>query len=93
MLVGAYFDAKKTKGDDSLCAICLAKFQHREEVVPLQCNESHAFHRKCIEDLVMKDKYTCPICRKEISFMPQSEDNNTFNEEDNESVPAAINNA
>ncbi len=74
VFAGSFFDAESNSGDDSLCAICLVRFVHAEEVVPLNCNETHAFHRNCIEAWVMKDKFTCPICRKEITFVLEEED-------------------
>ena len=50
----------------SKCPICLESI--KKNGVTLLCNDSHAFHKKCILKW-LKHNNTCPLCRKKI-FTP-----------------------
>jgi len=47
------------------CAVCLSKFNLKDEVVPLSCNLDHVFHLKCMLDWA-DHSYKCPICRQPV---------------------------
>ena len=61
----AKYDKEKSKGlqeENKQCLICLTEFESGEQLRFLEC--CHRFHKKCI-DHWMKEKTTCPICKKD----------------------------
>ncbi|CDW90398.1 heavy metal transport detoxification-containing protein [Stylonychia lemnae] len=58
------FDRKK-KPISLVCIICFDDFQPLSEVIQLQCNTNHIYHKKCLVDWLQKNK-SCPLCRKQI---------------------------
>ncbi|KAL1535618.1 RING-H2 finger protein ATL51-like [Salvia divinorum] len=56
--------------DDSMCAICLCKFEEGEELRTLpEC--SHSFHVACI-DMWLCSHWSCPMCRSAIGALGSS---------------------
>jgi hypothetical protein len=49
--------------EDANCTICLEKISKNTEIYKLECK--HNFHSNCLEDW-LKEKLSCPICRKNI---------------------------
>ena len=50
-----------TTKEQSACPICLEKMEKETKNIMLQCG--HTYHKPCIEQW-MKQKQTCPVCRK-----------------------------
>jgi len=48
------------------CCICILGFNENDEVRILPCNDSHIFHKICIDKWLKQNK-NCPTCRKEIN--------------------------
>merc|ERR1712228_461748 len=46
------------------CAICLADFEHGEQLVVMPCDGSHTFHPKCLRHWLTRST-TCPCCRED----------------------------
>ncbi|PIA26315.1 hypothetical protein AQUCO_09500052v1 [Aquilegia coerulea] len=47
---------------DQQCSVCLVEFQTEEEVSQLSgC--LHVFHKSCIASWLLRDRFTCPLCR------------------------------
>ena len=67
---------------DELCCICLDNFETEQDVIRLPCNKFHFFHRKCINDWIIKSP-TCPLCKIEIDedLLNQISENGVFSEE------------
>jgi len=42
----------KLRHKQNNCAICLLDFEENQTVVPLECHETHIFHKKCLQDWV-----------------------------------------
>jgi hypothetical protein len=47
------------------CCICQEEYTENDKVYILPC--SHAHHKTCLDDW-LKEKKSCPICRREIDF-------------------------
>jgi len=45
------------------CLICLEEFQRQDKNRILPCD--HNFHKTCIDEMLTKYSYKCPICRTE----------------------------
>lgn len=47
---------------DEQCSVCLVEFQSEEEVSQLSgCR--HVFHNSCIRSWLLRNQFTCPLCR------------------------------
>ncbi|CDW91085.1 zinc finger protein [Stylonychia lemnae] len=46
------------------CAICLTKFIDNDDLLQLQCDKRHLFHRDCGSEWI-KINATCPLCRQD----------------------------
>ena len=51
------------------CTVCLSEFDENEEIVELECHESHIFHYDCIENWIARGNRECPVCRTVINFV------------------------
>lgn len=46
------------------CNICMDEYNVNDVVIHLDC--THIFHKNCIKNWLLKEKVTCPVCRKDI---------------------------
>ncbi|XP_051205905.1 E3 ubiquitin-protein ligase EL5-like [Lolium perenne] len=53
--------SKEEAGDSTRCAVCLADYEHGDELRLLPgCR--HSFHRQCVDDWLRR-RPSCPLCR------------------------------
>lgn len=60
------------------CVICFKEYENNVLLRVLPCNNSHHFHKECI-DRWLKLKKTCPYCRKNITDIDSDIENNIPN--------------
>jgi hypothetical protein len=56
---------------DDACAVCLCSFEPSDKLLALPCNDSHCFHRHCIQQWfdTMSQRslvLVCPLCKAEL---------------------------
>ena len=50
------------------CPICLSSFTTNDDVVQLQCHNTHVFHFACLRDHLAHGSRRCPMCRAAINL-------------------------
>lgn len=71
------------------CAICLDDYVENEKLRVLPCD--HAFHQKCIDPWLTKNRRVCPMCKRRIllpgEWDPGSDaENSTYDSDDEEAA-------
>uniref|UniRef100_A0A914HVE7 RING-type domain-containing protein n=1 Tax=Globodera rostochiensis TaxID=31243 RepID=A0A914HVE7_GLORO len=81
---------KYKKGDpEETCAICLEDFQESEKLRVLPCR--HAYHCKCIDPWLTKNRKVCPVCKRRVG--PRNSDSSDTDDTDAERLRSASSNA
>lgn len=60
--------------EDDECHLCLENMKIGDEVIQLPCQ--HMFHFPCINELIIHQHITCPLCRKSIPIEKSEEKTN-----------------
>ncbi|XP_067668769.1 E3 ubiquitin-protein ligase RNF13-like isoform X2 [Haliotis asinina] len=77
---------KFKKGDYyDVCAICLDDYEEGEKMRVLPC--SHAYHVKCIDPWLLKNKKTCPVCKRRVIPGQDAESESESDEENSTTSP------
>ncbi len=73
---------EKDESNEDFCGICLNTLNENfyifmgKQYITFDCN--HKLHYKCFYEYLSNQKNTCPICRKNISFINCPEEYNIF---------------
>eukprot|EP00088_Acartia_fossae_P058842 TRINITY_DN6930_c0_g1_i2.p1 TRINITY_DN6930_c0_g1~~TRINITY_DN6930_c0_g1_i2.p1 ORF type:complete len:548 (-),score=152.69 TRINITY_DN6930_c0_g1_i2:542-2185(-) len=79
---------KFTAEDESryeTCCICLEDYELGDKLRILPCN--HAYHMKCIDPWLLKNKRVCPQCRKKVFASGEIPPSDTESETEDERAP------
>ncbi|XP_014227465.1 E3 ubiquitin-protein ligase RNF13 [Trichogramma pretiosum] len=72
---------KYTKGDPyETCAICLDDYVENEKLRVLPC--AHAYHTKCIDPWLTKNRRVCPVCKRRVFAADERVDTDTESDSD-----------
>jgi len=62
----------KFNRDDEDCPICYVDYKEGDEVRCMECEGQHAFHKKCIDQWLVRSK-KCPKCRMSVFHLREAE--------------------
>ncbi|KAH9505940.1 E3 ubiquitin-protein ligase rnf13 [Dermatophagoides farinae] len=64
------------------CAICLDDYIEGEKIRILPCN--HAYHMKCIDPWLTKNRRVCPVCKAKVTLPGMEEYSDSDSDNDNQ---------
>ncbi|XP_027196584.1 E3 ubiquitin-protein ligase RNF13-like [Dermatophagoides pteronyssinus] len=64
------------------CAICLDDYVEGEKIRILPCN--HAYHMKCIDPWLTKNRRVCPVCKAKVKLPGMEEYSDSDSDNDNQ---------
>jgi hypothetical protein len=69
---------KKGVGFMETCAVCLEDFEEGEKLRQLPCK--HAYHTKCIDPWLLKNRKVCPVCKRKVGPSNHSDSSDSESE-------------
>lgn len=81
---------KFSKGDPyDTCAICLDDYVEGEKLRVLPC--AHAYHCKCIDPWLTKNRRVCPVCKRKVFAQDEPHHTNSDSESDTDDTTPLVN--